>query len=141
MVQVLQAFQHANLTTANNGQTLQITSITTTSATPNCTTSFTQNVILSVNPLPTVFNVTFSGSLCGSAVISLDGSQVGVNYALKRGSSTEETVAGTGSGISFTAVTQTGTYTVVATNTTTNCQSIMSGSVEMGAVVHQQHLM
>ncbi len=126
------SFTTPNLTTANNGQTLQITSVTTTSATPNCTTTFAQNVTLSVNPLPTIFNVSFTGSLCGTATITLSGTQTGVNYALLRGSATEETKPGTGSSISFSPVTQTGTYTVVATNTSTGCSSTMTGSVVMG---------
>src|SRR5205814_4077207 len=40
------SFTSASLTAANDGQTLQITSITTTSATPNCSQTFTQNVTL-----------------------------------------------------------------------------------------------
>src|SRR6185436_19707141 len=126
------SFTTPNLTTANNGQTLQITSVTTTSATPNCTTSFAQNVTLSVNPLPTIFNVSFTGSLCGTATITLSGTQAGVNYALLRNAGTVETIAGTGNGISFSPVVQTGTYTVVATNATTGCSSTMNGSVLMG---------
>ena len=42
------SFSTTALTSANNGQTLQITGITITSATPNCTATFTQNVTLSV---------------------------------------------------------------------------------------------
>jgi hypothetical protein len=38
------------LTIANNGQTLQVTGVTTTSAIPNCGASFLKNVTLNVNP-------------------------------------------------------------------------------------------
>jgi hypothetical protein len=48
------SFASANLTAANNGQTLRITGVTVTSATPNCPASFSQDVILSVNPNPTL---------------------------------------------------------------------------------------
>ncbi len=82
-----------------------------------------------VNPLPTAFNVSYTGSLCGTALITLDGSQNGVNYELKRNTVTVETIAGIGSSFSFSGVTQTGTYTVVATNTSTTCSITMNGSV------------
>jgi hypothetical protein len=49
------SFTSAALTAANNGQTLQITGITVTSATPNCTASFTQNVTLSVDTADPTF--------------------------------------------------------------------------------------
>ena len=48
------SFTSAALTAANDGQTLEITSVTTTSATPNCTASFTQDVILTVNTAPVI---------------------------------------------------------------------------------------
>jgi len=44
------------LTSVNNGQTLQITGITITSAIPNCNKTFTSNLLLSVNSLPTTSN-------------------------------------------------------------------------------------
>ncbi|MXO06314.1 T9SS sorting signal type C domain-containing protein [Flavobacterium sp. HBTb2-11-1] len=50
------SFTTPALTGANNGQTLQITGITTTSSTPNCNQSFTSSITLSVNPLPTTAN-------------------------------------------------------------------------------------
>ena len=46
------SFNTIALTFANNGQVLQVTGITITSATPNCSQSFTQNVTLAVNVTP-----------------------------------------------------------------------------------------
>ena len=45
------SFTSAVLTVANNGQTLQITGITTTSATPNCNISFNQNITLNIDTI------------------------------------------------------------------------------------------
>lgn len=76
------SFTTSSLSAANNGQTLQITSVTTTSATPSCTKTFTQNFTLAVNEAPTVTtdpsnqsivygnNASFSVSATGSNPIS-----------------------------------------------------------------------
>ena len=90
-------------------------------------TSFTYTV----KPSPTIYNVTGTGSYCsgGAGVaVGLSGSDVGVNYQLLvGGSNTGSAIAGTGSAISFGKQTA-GTYTVIATNTTTLCSNNMSGS-------------
>jgi hypothetical protein len=96
------------------------------------TVSSTNSITMSVTAAPTVFNVGYTGSLCGTATVSVSGSETGVSYALKKNATTIETIAGTGSGFSFTAVSANGTYTVVATNTTTSCSSTMNGSVMIG---------
>ena len=49
------SFTSSILTVANNGQILQVTGITNTSVTPNCSESFAKNANLSVNPLPAAF--------------------------------------------------------------------------------------
>lgn len=97
----------------------------------NCTgTSAAASV--TVNPLPAAYNVSGGGSYCaGSAglTIGLSNSETGVNYQLKNGASNVGSpIAGTGSAISFGNQTAAGTYTVVATNATTNCTSNMTGS-------------
>ena len=87
---------------------------------------------LTVNALPAVFTVTGGGAFCsGPGVpVGLNGSQSGVNYQLLRnGSNTGSPVAGTGAAISFGNQNVNGTYTVVATNTTTTCSNTMTGSV------------
>ncbi|HET9824484.1 MAG TPA: hypothetical protein VFP87_04080, partial [Chitinophagaceae bacterium] len=106
------------------------------SAGPNCalassiTTVGTQKV--TVNPLPTVFNMGFTGSLCSTATFTLSGSEVGVNYALTRGTTIVQTLAGTGSSLTFSATSTNGTYSIVATNATTNCQSTMNNTFSLG---------
>src|SRR5262249_10913098 len=59
---------------------------------------------------------------------SLSGSQTGVNYQLKKNGNDEGSpVAGDGNPIPFGSQ-PAGTYTVVATNATTNCTATMTGS-------------
>ena len=92
-----------------------------------------QTFVITINPLPTIFNVTGGGSYCsgGSGVaIGLFGSQSGVTYQLYSASSpVGSPVSGTGSVLSFGNQTTAGTnYTVIATNTTTTCTQNMSGS-------------
>ena len=95
--------------------------------------SATGSVHLTVNPLPTQSNVTGGGAYCagGSGVaVGLSGSQSGVNYQLYTNSTyaVGSAVAGTGSGLSFGNKTGAGTYTAVASNTTSGCTQPMSGS-------------
>src|SRR5690606_15370840 len=91
------------------------------------------SVVVTINPLPTAFNVTGGGAYCsgGAGVaVGLSGSQTGVNYQLQlNGGNTGAPVAGTGAAISFGNQTAAGTYTVVATNTTTTCTATMTGNV------------
>ena len=58
------SFITAPLTETNNGQTLQITGITVTSAPTNCSDSFTQNVTLSVDPASVGGTVASSQTIC-----------------------------------------------------------------------------
>ena len=92
----------------------------------------TSTILVTVNPLPTVFNVTGGGEYCsgGSGVnIGLNGSQSGVNYQLVfNGSDIGSPIPGTGNSITFTNNTGAGTYTVRAINATTSCENDMSGS-------------
>ncbi|WP_367392859.1 DNRLRE domain-containing protein [Lewinella sp. LCG006] len=99
-----------------------------------CDRNMTGNAIITTEAPPTVYAVTGGGAYCDDNVIAqgigLSDSEAGVNYALiLDGSTTVETVAGTGSALAFTAQTTAGTYTVVATSTTGElCDSDMSGS-------------
>ena len=113
------SFTTSALTLANNGQTLQITSITNTGSTPNCTTNFTQNVVLSVSAGPTLTLTSAAGTnnqarCLGSAITN-------ITYTVG-GSATGSTVtwvpAGTPSGLTVTAgaaITISGTATVPGT--------------------------
>jgi hypothetical protein len=91
-----------------------------------------QTALVTVTALPATFSVTGSGSYCtgGSGLpVGLSGSQSGVSYQLQKdGVNVGSAVAGTGSAISFGNQTAAGSYTVVATNTTTSCTAAMSGS-------------
>ena len=93
----------------------------------------TQAITVKVNALPTPFNVTGGGNYCSGStglVVGLNGSQFGVNYQLQLGGvNTGSAIAGTGASISFGLQTVAGTYTVIATNTTTTCAVAMVGSV------------
>ncbi|MEO6330355.1 MAG: HYR domain-containing protein, partial [Ginsengibacter sp.] len=97
-----------------------------------CESEPTTPVQITVNPLPTIFTVTGGGSYCSGGtgvVIGLSGSQNGVNYQLFQGvTPVGSAVAGTNAAISFGNQATTGTYTVVATDATTNCTSNMTGS-------------
>ena len=95
--------------------------------------SATSNTTITVNALPTTYNVTGGGAYCSGGVgsaVGLSNSEVGVNYQLVlNGTNVGSPVSGTGSAISFGLQTAAGTYTVVATNATTACTDNMTGSV------------
>ncbi|MFH0865130.1 MAG: endonuclease, partial [Bacteroidota bacterium] len=109
--------------------------VVATNTITSCTNTMTGNVSVSIDPLPTAYNVTGGCSYCtgGSGVsVGLDNSQSGVNYQLKiGGSNTGSPVAGTGSAINFGYQTTAGTYTVVAVNASTSCTNTMTGSVSV----------
>lgn len=81
---------------------------------------------------PYPFAVTGGGAYCpgsSGSLIGLAGSEEGVMYQLKKGSSNSGLpVAGTGSAISFGYKVFVGTYTVVAINSGSGCSNIMAGS-------------
>lgn len=103
------------------------TTITNTNA-AGCTS----NLVVTSSPLPTSFSVVGGGSYCagGSGVsITLSGSSAGVNYQLYNGAATVgSALAGTGGPLFFGSFTTVGTYTVLATNTTSGCTNAMTGS-------------
>jgi biotin carboxyl carrier protein len=61
------SFSTTALTAANNGQTLRITNVTVTSATPNCTQSFAQDVTLSVAPTSVGGTVSGTATVCATS--------------------------------------------------------------------------
>jgi len=84
---------------------------------------------LVVNARPAVYNVTGGGSYCagGAGVaVGLDGSESGVTYSLRLGTSAMGNVAGTSSALDFGMKTMAGTYTVRAT-TDLGCSANMNG--------------
>ncbi len=98
----------------------------------SCLTIMNDSVTLSTSPLPATYTVTGGGSYCtgGSGVtVGLSSSSAGVTYQLYLGGTPVGTpVAGTGTAISFPGITTAGTYTIVATITTTGCSATMPGS-------------
>jgi len=99
----------------------------------SCNTNIANGAVgITVNSLPTsTYNLTGGGAYCAGGIgvaVGLSGSEVGINYELQvNGVNTGITVAGTGAAITFGNQTQGGTYTVLATNTTTGCNTTLSG--------------
>jgi hypothetical protein len=97
----------------------------------NCTNNMSGSAYIGINPLPTVYPVTGTGSYCegGEGVaVGLSTSETGINYALYNGAAMVSNIPGTGSELSFGMQLAAGTYTVRATNATTSCVRNMAGS-------------
>lgn len=88
----ISAFTTPVLTAANNGQILQITGITVTSQSPGCSKTFSQDVILSVNALPTLTGAAQASAACSGSVATINltgltpGSTYAVGYTINGGS-------------------------------------------------------
>jgi Glycine rich protein/GEVED domain/Secretion system C-terminal sorting domain len=109
--------------------------IVATNTSTGCVNGMTGSAVIGINPLPTNYLFTATGSThyCagGAGVpVNLSGSSSGISYQLYNGiTSVGVPAGGTGSGIAFGAQTATGTYVVVATDNTTGCSRAMPGSV------------
>lgn len=103
---------------------------TVTSSVLGCAAGTSATV--SVNALPTIYNVIGGGSYCAGDAgvpVDLDGSDAGVDYQLYNGATAMGApVAGTGATFSFGSQTMVGTYTVMATDATTGCSQAMNDS-------------
>jgi PKD repeat protein len=98
-----------------------------------CQGPWSANLSITIDGGPGIYSMTGGGAYCGQggngSPVGLDGSQTGVNYTLYlNGTPTSNTVAGTGSAISFGNQMTAGTYTAVANNPSTTCNSTMNGS-------------
>jgi hypothetical protein len=107
-----------------------------TNTVTGCTNNMAGSVAVAINPLPTAYAVTVTngGAYCPGGTgqdIKLSFSAVGVNYQLQKGGTNVPgaLLAGTGAVLDFGMYTATGTYTIVGTNTTTFCTSLMTNSV------------
>ena len=102
-----------------------------TNTTTLCQSNMSGTATIIINPLPTVFTVTGGGDYCSGGIgvnVGLSGSTSGVSYQLYNGATLTGTLAGTGLALNFGLQTAAGTYTVLATNTTTFCTNDMAGS-------------
>ena len=92
-------------------------------------------VTIQSTPIPTAFAVTGGGIFCvggNGHSIGLQGSEVGVVYQIKNnGESIGQPQEGTGEALDFGNYTNQGTYTIEATNITTSCTNMMSGSADI----------
>jgi trimeric autotransporter adhesin len=106
--------------------------VSATNAATSCTADMAGGTTVSINPLPTIYAVTGGGPYCagGSGVhVGLTNSDLGIRYQLRLGSTSVGSPAdGSGGVIDFGLITAAGTYTVIATDTTTLCTSNMTGS-------------
>jgi uncharacterized protein YjdB len=86
-----------------------------------------------VNPGPKIQNITGGGISCvgGAGLeVGLSGTETGVSYSLLlNGSNTGNSVAGTGSAISFGLQTVAGTYSATGTEVSSSLTNAMAGSV------------
>ena len=131
------SFASAALSAANNGQILEITAVTVTSAPTNCSATFAQDVTLSVNPLPNVgltVSVTTNPICSGSGTnITVTSSEAGINYQLRNNadnSPVNSPVSGGGTiNLPTGTLTSTTTFNVLAINATTSCSAQLTGTV------------
>ena len=97
-----------------------------------CNHAMSGSITIVVNPLPPLCNVTGGGSYCVGGPgdhVGLSCSSPGISYQLLLGGSPVGLpLAGTGGPLDFGYQTAAGIYTVMATNTTTGCQRLMTGS-------------
>lgn len=97
-----------------------------------CSEIMNGTVDVIVNPAPNAFNVTGTATFCAGDTgthIGLDGSDPGIRYQLFSGATAVGTILdGTGAALDFGLFTASGTYTVLATDTTTLCTAAMTGS-------------
>ena len=110
--------------------------IIATDGTTACNNNMSGTAAIVVNPLPPAYNVTGGGTYCAGTSgthVMLSGTNTGYTYQLMNGTtSVGSAIAGTGFGIDFGALSVSGTYTVMATNTSTSCMGNMTGNAVVG---------
>ena len=120
------ALNFGNMTAAG---TYTVVAVDTTHS---CVTSQLGNAAISINPLPETFMVIGGGSYCNGGSgknIKLSYSTPGVSYQLYNdGIALDTALGGTGDTLNFGSQTDTGSYTIFATNTSTGCAGNMTGS-------------
>jgi hypothetical protein len=100
-----------------------------------CTNTMTGSATITINALPSAYSLSGGGNYCTGGTgfhILLSGSDGGVDYQVYSGTSpVGSAISGTGGSLDFGLFTAAGTYTVVATNTSTLCTATMPGSVSI----------
>jgi hypothetical protein len=84
-----------------------------------------------VNPTPALFTLSGGGTICAAqtATITLSGSETTATYQLKNGATNVGTpLPGSGYTLTWADLSAAGTYTVVATHTTSACTRTMTAS-------------
>lgn len=106
--------------------------VTALNTTTGCQNTMTGSATIGIHGLPTIYSVTGGGNICAGATgvnIGLGGSTAGINYRLYQASTpVGSVVAGNGMPISFGNHATAGSYNVVATDATTNCNNNMAGT-------------
>ncbi len=112
--------------------------VVATSDATTCTSPMAGSGIITVNTLPTAYNVSGGGSYCsgGTGVhVFLNNSTPGVDYQLYNGvDPIGPSLPGTGSVLDFGSQTPGGNYTITGTNTLTGCSKAMSGSATINVL-------
>jgi trimeric autotransporter adhesin len=101
----------------------------------NCSGCYATQTV-TVNSSPASCTLSGGGSNCGGVCpeVLLSCSTLGISYQLYNGSTlVGASVPGTGAPLTFGGQCTAGTYTVMATNTTTGCTSVMTGSAVVTA--------
>lgn len=101
-----------------------------TNNTSGCQAMMIGSATLTVNPSSPQYEISAEGQCVSATTIYLSGSTVGVNYMLRRGTSNQTATSqpGTGGVLSWTNITTAGVYSVFATNTTTSCTRVVTGT-------------
>ncbi len=77
-----------------------------------CTSNMLGSAVITIEPVPTQFNVTGGGAFCegeSGVAVGLDDSELGINYELLRDGNSVTNLAGTGNSLDFGLQTQAGT--------------------------------
>jgi RHS repeat-associated protein len=92
-----------------------------------CTKMMNGTATIAVAPSPTKFAITGGAALCegSSGTITLSGSETGVDYRLKYGSTLSSPVSGAGEAISWSGLTTPATYRVEGTLLSNGCTRLM----------------
>jgi hypothetical protein len=114
-----------NQTAAGNYTVVATNSLT------GCSIQMNGSVNVVINPWPAYFRVFGGGPICQGApgkMVSLDGSEFGVRYILRRNADSIAGVPGTGDTIHFGTFTLAGLYTVKGINISTGLSRMMKDS-------------